>query len=315
MSRRKSLKEQSRHDTIKNPPCPKCGGDSCEIMGKYSCHKCDHTWALCEVRRVTSKKDKDTSTSEDVQVTLSTQPAEPELLPGQKVVNPENMIDIPEPKPAEPEPETEVEPTPVKTALALSAAQAQLESLYEQLNKKLFGGNLPSIVITIQTKGRKQAKGWYAPERWEDGEKQANSEINFCAEHLRDGREEITETLREQRPSLAIAKMIYFSVMNTIVESLVELNPLANAQYDTTDIFSVARIETAGAFIPFSLKSPNSTTAALADRNAATNTSSDKRKGTMIYNSDTKVPVWADGNTDTSVWVDATGATAHTPIA
>ncbi len=171
MSRRKSLKEQSRHDTIKNPSCPKCGGDSCEIMGKYSCHECDHTWALCEVRRVTSKKDKDTSTSEDVQVTLS------------------------EPQPAEPEPETEVEPTPVKTALALSAAQAELESLYEQLNKKLFGGKLPSIVITIQTKGRKQAKGWYAPERWEDGEKQANSEINFCAEHLRDGREEIVELM------------------------------------------------------------------------------------------------------------------------
>jgi hypothetical protein len=79
--------------------------------------------------------------------------------------------------------------------LHLSAAQAQLESLYDQLNAKLFSGKLPSVVITIQSKGRKRAVAWFAPSRWVDGEKQESAEINFCAENLTDGKAALVETM------------------------------------------------------------------------------------------------------------------------
>jgi two-component system, response regulator YesN len=108
------------------------------------------------------------------------------------------------------------------------------------LDYRIISGN--SSIITYDTIADQEQENITLPVRFIDTVRDALRERDF--ESAEAAVEEITETLREQRPSLAIAKMIYFSVMNTIVESLVELNPLANAQYDTTDIFSVARIET-----------------------------------------------------------------------
>lgn len=166
-----------------NPKCPRCGGASCVIGANrlkdemYSCHECDYTWP---VHGLTVEKPKEEWRHG----------ANPEVL--DNIVR-DTVGELAQP--AEPGPEAEVEPTPVKTALALSAAQAGLESLYGQLNAKLFGGKLPSLVITIQSKGRKQAVAWYAPERWEDGEKAASAEINFCAEYLNKGKEALVETM------------------------------------------------------------------------------------------------------------------------
>lgn len=43
-----------------------------------------------------------------------------------------------------------------------------------------------NIVLTVQTKGRKQALGWFWANRWKSGEKkEAVHEINLSAEHLK----------------------------------------------------------------------------------------------------------------------------------
>lgn len=59
---------------------------------------------------------------------------------------------------------------------------------------------------------------------------------------------------------------------------------------------------------------PKYTTAQIVDKTHAVNTSPDKNQGSMIYNSTTGKPLWADGSTNTSTWSDATGTPVHTPV-
>lgn len=51
------------------------------------------------------------------------------------------------------------------------------------------------IVLTVQSKGRKQAYGWFGPKRWQNGKKEAIHEINLSAEHLTDPRLSSGDTL------------------------------------------------------------------------------------------------------------------------
>lgn len=74
----------------------------------------------------------------------------------------------------------------------------QLVELYnkafEHFNKELFGGELPTVIITIQTRGRKKCYGWFWKDRWNEAGKPAH-EINMSAENINRTKEDQCETL------------------------------------------------------------------------------------------------------------------------
>jgi hypothetical protein len=59
----------------------------------------------------------------------------------------------------------------------------------------LFQVAFPKPVIAIQTKGKKNALGWFVGDKWENGEADAIAEITIAAEHLKGAPEDIAETL------------------------------------------------------------------------------------------------------------------------
>jgi len=62
----------------------------------------------------------------------------------------------------------------------------ELERFYQFVNKE-YGLKLPDqIVITIQTRGKRNALGWFFPEKWTNGKGTVN-EINISAEDLTKG--------------------------------------------------------------------------------------------------------------------------------
>ena len=61
---------------------------------------------------------------------------------------------------------------------------SELERIYDYVAKKR-GLNAPRPIIIVQTKGRMAASGWFSKDRWKKG-KTDFSEINICAEHLKD---------------------------------------------------------------------------------------------------------------------------------
>jgi hypothetical protein len=61
----------------------------------------------------------------------------------------------------------------------------ELERVYDELSKE-FGLKAKRPIITIQTKGRsKGILGWHWSDKWQNG-KEDVSEINICAENLKD---------------------------------------------------------------------------------------------------------------------------------
>ena len=70
-----------------------------------------------------------------------------------------------------------------------------LEGAHGHFNAALFGGRLrTSPVITVQTKGRKNALGWYWAQRWVNGTSKP-AELNVSAEDLKRPAEAVLETL------------------------------------------------------------------------------------------------------------------------
>lgn len=68
----------------------------------------------------------------------------------------------------------------------LQPVTEELERFYDYLNQR-FCLNLPhNVVITIQTTGRRNAKGWFCLGIWNDEQKQDVHEINLCSEYLQD---------------------------------------------------------------------------------------------------------------------------------
>lgn len=94
-----------------------------------------------------------------------------------------------------------------------------LEGLYNHFNERLFEGRLPSIALTIQSKGRKNAYGWCTVnEVWEQQEKVTPNieegevtnvevknfhEINMSAEHMNRGVYDVTSTLLHEMVHLS----------------------------------------------------------------------------------------------------------------
>lgn len=70
-----------------------------------------------------------------------------------------------------------------------------LEGAHAHFNAALFGGRLKtSPVITVQTKGRKNALGWYWSGRWVNGTGRP-AELNMSAEDLKRPADQVLETL------------------------------------------------------------------------------------------------------------------------
>ena len=76
----------------------------------------------------------------------------------------------------------------------MSAIQIEIEKALEQFNTILFDGKLENILITLQTKGRKNAAGWHWAGKWA-GSENSHTEINISAEYLTAGYESIMEVL------------------------------------------------------------------------------------------------------------------------
>ena len=77
---------------------------------------------------------------------------------------------------------------------SIRPALEELERMYKEF-APLFGREMPLPVITIQSKGRKNALGWHWQDKWQNSEPGKLSEINLCAEHLGRPTEQIAETM------------------------------------------------------------------------------------------------------------------------
>lgn len=59
----------------------------------------------------------------------------------------------------------------------------ELHKAFDCLNKEFYGNKLPQVIITIQSKGKRNALGWFTYGKvWDDG-KQEKHEINISAEY------------------------------------------------------------------------------------------------------------------------------------
>jgi hypothetical protein len=87
----------------------------------------------------------------------------------------------------------------VSTTRSIKRATDELEKAYHKLKPMFKGINFPKPVIIIQTKGRKNALGWFAKDRWKNSDHEIISEITITAEHLKAAVEvsveEIADTL------------------------------------------------------------------------------------------------------------------------
>lgn len=81
-----------------------------------------------------------------------------------------------------------VEAAPQLMRYSLKPAIHELERAYLFFNQALFAGALDSnVVLTIQSRGRKNALGWHWAEKWKNGKADALAEINLSAESLKTG--------------------------------------------------------------------------------------------------------------------------------
>ncbi len=69
---------------------------------------------------------------------------------------------------------------------SLQPAIQELERAYQFFNKELFGAGLDlNVIITIQSRGRKNALGWHWAGKGKNGDKTSVAEINLSAEDLK----------------------------------------------------------------------------------------------------------------------------------
>lgn len=77
----------------------------------------------------------------------------------------------------------------------LSNSIKELHRLYKYINDNKFGGKLPEVIITIQSKGKTNTLGWFSVGKvWEHGEDRKH-EINISAESIKRGYIEVARTL------------------------------------------------------------------------------------------------------------------------
>ena len=71
---------------------------------------------------------------------------------------------------------------------SLKPAIQELERAYQFFNEELFRSELDlNVIITIQSRGRKNALGWHWAGKWKNGDTTSLAEINLSAESLKTG--------------------------------------------------------------------------------------------------------------------------------
>lgn len=74
-----------------------------------------------------------------------------------------------------------------------------LEAAHAAFNAAMFGGRLKrQPVITVQTRGRRRAYGWYWAGRWQNGQPSPAAELNVSAEDLKRPAEDVLLTLAHE---------------------------------------------------------------------------------------------------------------------
>lgn len=77
-------------------------------------------------------------------------------------------------------------------------AQRILQKYFDALNKKYYENKLPTVILTIQKKGRKNVLGHFTPAQvWESGEEKKH-EINLSAEAMKREFIEVITTLHHE---------------------------------------------------------------------------------------------------------------------
>lgn len=77
----------------------------------------------------------------------------------------------------------------------LSNSIKELHRLYNYINENKFAGELPEVILTIQSKGKTNTLGWFTVGKvWEHGEERKH-EINISAESIKRGYMEVARTL------------------------------------------------------------------------------------------------------------------------
>lgn len=80
----------------------------------------------------------------------------------------------------------------------LSVVIKELHKAFDCLNKEFYGNSLPQVIITIQSKGKRNSLGWFTTGKvWEDGT-QEKHEINISAEYANRDFIEIMKTLHHE---------------------------------------------------------------------------------------------------------------------
>lgn len=80
-------------------------------------------------------------------------------------------------------------------SVTISAATHELHKLFNCLNKHFFAGELPMVALTIQTRGKRLAYGWFTVGKVWTADNVEMHEINIAAETLDRSYEEIVRTL------------------------------------------------------------------------------------------------------------------------
>ena len=70
-----------------------------------------------------------------------------------------------------------------------------LTNAYNFFNQKLANSEAPNVVITVQSRGRKPANGWFWEKTWTDKSGNLFAEVNICAERLDRPIEDILQTV------------------------------------------------------------------------------------------------------------------------
>ena len=85
----------------------------------------------------------------------------------------------------------------------LSADVKMLENLFDKFNEHYYSGSLKRPVITIASKGKYNAYGWFGTRLWNNAEtKEKYHEINICAEYVARPIEEVVGTLLHEMAHL-----------------------------------------------------------------------------------------------------------------
>jgi hypothetical protein len=74
-------------------------------------------------------------------------------------------------------------------------AVQELERCFEEFKPLFPDCDFPKPVIAIQSKGRKNALGWFVGDKWVNGTEESIAEITISAEHLKGTGEQVAEVL------------------------------------------------------------------------------------------------------------------------